>query len=486
MKRTFDELNKSDAAIVTPSKCRLASAEGAPIDDNAEFTGIENADAEIEFNDFDEIKGQKATSNNDRMHPRNKYKNNKPDFKLLADKYAYLAPFLLRLSNGGYSLDFKNPASNRALTKALLDHDFGVKIDLPENQLCPTVTSRVNYILWIEDLLNFNGKSSNKTSVRGIDIGTGASCIYPLLGHAMNQWQFLAIDIDPVSVDFAKRNVASNHWEDSIQIKLSEKGKMFKFVVPEKESFDFTMCNPPFFETVEQKVPNPKAALEITAGELATDGGEYNFILQMILESFDMKEQVRWFTSLIGRKVTLKKLLITFKDLKITNVHQTTLYQGNTTRWAIAWSFSNEGLEVKARDALLKSYAGRTEIMFSSKMVDSNALIARLEPLFRSLEIKFQKDANDLAFTCKVYDNSAVYKACKAAKEGAPIEQSSASFSMFGSGPFIPPKQILGFAIKLVRLSHGQPWSVQCHHSSGDVDFFATACVELKQRLKEK
>ena len=37
-----------------------------------------------------------------------------------------------------------------------------------------------------------------------VDIGTGASCIYPLLGRAQLGWRFLATDIDPASVAAAR------------------------------------------------------------------------------------------------------------------------------------------------------------------------------------------------------------------------------------------------------------------------------------------
>lgn len=65
---------------------------------------------------------------------------------------------------------------------------------IPDGQLCPTVPNRSNYIHWIEDLLsselipslNFSDKK-----VKGFDIGTGANCIYPLLGASLFGWSFV-------------------------------------------------------------------------------------------------------------------------------------------------------------------------------------------------------------------------------------------------------------------------------------------------------
>lgn len=65
---------------------------------------------------------------------------------------------------------------------------------IPDGQLCPTVPNRANYIHWIEDLLALAPApwhSSGAHQVAGIDIGTGANCIYPLLGAAMHGWSFV-------------------------------------------------------------------------------------------------------------------------------------------------------------------------------------------------------------------------------------------------------------------------------------------------------
>lgn len=67
---------------------------------------------------------------------------------------------------------------------------------IPDGQLCPTVPNRSNYIHWIEDLLssdiitNTHAKGDGEV-VRGFDIGTGANCIYPLLGATLLGWRFV-------------------------------------------------------------------------------------------------------------------------------------------------------------------------------------------------------------------------------------------------------------------------------------------------------
>lgn len=65
---------------------------------------------------------------------------------------------------------------------------------IPDGQLCPTVPNRSNYIHWIEDLLSSElipARNDSDGKVRGFDIGTGANCIYPLLGASLLGWSFV-------------------------------------------------------------------------------------------------------------------------------------------------------------------------------------------------------------------------------------------------------------------------------------------------------
>lgn len=65
---------------------------------------------------------------------------------------------------------------------------------IPDGQLCPTVPNRSNYIHWIEDLLLSNiipMINTDRDIMRGFDIGTGANCIYPLLGASLKGWSFV-------------------------------------------------------------------------------------------------------------------------------------------------------------------------------------------------------------------------------------------------------------------------------------------------------
>jgi 23S rRNA A1618 N6-methylase RlmF len=79
-------------------------------------------------------------------------------------------------------------------------------VKFSENRLCPGLTSRENYLNWLSGILNV----SDSADTRVLDIGCGASCIYPLLGFRKYGWSFLASDIDDLSLRLAEENLRRN------------------------------------------------------------------------------------------------------------------------------------------------------------------------------------------------------------------------------------------------------------------------------------
>ena len=152
------------------------------------------------------------------MHPRNAYFNAPPDFARLARLDAGFA-YHVTWRGGSAQLDWGSEAALVELCRALLLHDFGVRWTLPAGRLIPTVPSRLNYLLWVEDLLALRPGGA---PVRGVDVGTGASCIYPLLGCAALRWTWIATELDPASVDSARLNVSLNGWEQKIEVREVE------------------------------------------------------------------------------------------------------------------------------------------------------------------------------------------------------------------------------------------------------------------------
>lgn len=152
------------------------------------------------------------------MHPRNIYRT-PPSFKQLATKYPDFRKHCTYDINGKVKLDFKNPDALSALATCLLEKDFNLKVTIPSGRLVPTLPLRLNYLLWIEDLLALVKKNEALESICGMDVGTGSACVYPLLGIKQCNWSFLATEADDLNYNSAQQNVQENGLQDQIVLK---------------------------------------------------------------------------------------------------------------------------------------------------------------------------------------------------------------------------------------------------------------------------
>lgn len=313
------------------------------------------------------------------IHPNNKYSENPPDFAHLASLYPSFQPFVQYSHTGYPTIDWTDFNATRELTRVLLHHDHSLNWWIPDGQLCPTVPNRSNYIHWLQDLLLSNiipNTISSGSKVRGFDIGTGANCIYPLLGASLLGWSFVGSDVTDVAIECAESNVNSNpHISELIEIRRVQSNSttscdkidlcdteveplpilpldlnlrenknyhgppILVGVVKDDEKFDFCMCNPPFFESLEEGGLNPKTSCGGTSEEMVCPGGEKAFITRIIEDSTQLKQHFRWFTSMIGRKSNLKYLRSKLWEVGVTVVKTTEFVQGRTSRWGLAWSF---------------------------------------------------------------------------------------------------------------------------------------------------
>ncbi|KAL5520493.1 hypothetical protein ACEPAG_9717 [Sanghuangporus baumii] len=299
------------------------------------------------------------------MHERNPYKT-PIDFLSLSDQYPKLKHFLTKVRETNvYTLDFKNVEAQRCLTEAILWHDFRLKLCLPEGRLCPPVPNRLNYLLWIQDIVAESFRILGVSSeIVGIDIGTGASAIYPLLGCKSDPcWEFVGTEIDPVSYESALENVQQNNLADRITVmKVASSDFIFvPFQTEQNRTFTFTMCNPPFYADAEEiersagsKALEPNSACTGAEVEMITPGGEEAFVARMVVESTsaEIKDRCLWFTSMLGKLSSLEKIVEILRANKIDNYALTELVQGQTRRWAVAWSFSDLRLPDKVARGL--------------------------------------------------------------------------------------------------------------------------------------
>ncbi|EGG09833.1 uncharacterized protein MELLADRAFT_74344, partial [Melampsora larici-populina 98AG31] len=212
------------------------------------------------------------------MHPKNPYCAAPPDFAALAYSYPGLKPFLIDRSDGTARvlIDFKNPEAIRQLSIALLKRDFDLDISLPPDRLCPMVPGRLDYCLWIIDLLDLQDlEITNGEDLIGVDIGTGASAIYPLLfSRLLSCVKMMATEIDQKSYESAQTNISNND--------LAKQIDLIRYTVKQSSIFPtahilaspcrlaFTMCNPPFYSSREEM---DELSLKKDAGPLATCTG---------------------------------------------------------------------------------------------------------------------------------------------------------------------------------------------------------------------
>ncbi len=184
------------------------------------------------------------------LHPRNRDLAGY-DFPTLAAASPGLARYVITTAAGTPGIDFANPAAVKAFNRALLIHHYGIHgWDIPAGYLCPPVPGRADYIHHAADLLATCNRKVIPTGprVRIVDIGVGANCIYPLIGHGEYGWRFLGVDIDPPALANAQRILAANP-ELAAAIELRHQpvqDNIFVGMLRSGESFELSICNPPF------------------------------------------------------------------------------------------------------------------------------------------------------------------------------------------------------------------------------------------------
>ncbi len=287
------------------------------------------------------------------LHPRNPHREGY-DFAALLARTPELAALTTRNPRGETTIDFKDPRSVRALNRALLRAQYGVDYwEIPEGYLCPPIPGRVDYLHYLADLL---AESNGATPPRGraitaLDIGTGASLIYPLTGLHSYGWAFTGVDIDPVSLASAREICARNGLEIALRHQPNPQD-IFHGVITRKDRFHLTLCNPPFHASPEdarrgtlRKWRNlgqtPAAGLNFggQSGELWCAGGEVGFISTMIAQSRDFSEQCLWFTSLVSKSDSLHPLLRQLARAQVDEHRIIEMAQGQKISRILAWTY---------------------------------------------------------------------------------------------------------------------------------------------------
>lgn len=285
------------------------------------------------------------------LHQRNLHQGDY-DISTLVRANPALAEFVYSV-NDRESIDFSNNNAVYALNKALLLAYYKVTFwDIPSSNLVPAIPGRADYIHYLADLLSDtdNGNVPTGKHITLLDIGTGASLVYPLIANASYGWKVIATDIDETSIKVAQTLAHANKKPIKV-VHQKNPEHIFKGVLDE-QTVTITCCNPPFFASVndakkanQRKWQNLKGSQNThfnfagTDAELACKGGEKQFIMAMITESAEYKQNALWFTCLVSDKTNLKNYEHRAKTLGAIDFVTKPMSQGQKTTNMIAWRY---------------------------------------------------------------------------------------------------------------------------------------------------
>lgn len=302
------------------------------------------------------------------MHVKNPHLNGY-DMTSLVKASPSLKPYIIKSKQGRETINFSDEQGVKALNKALLIHHYQLTFwDIPNGHLCPPIPGRADYLLALNDVLRSETDCQNVASndIKALDIGTGANLIYPIVGHQLLNWQFVASDIDAGSIKNAQRIIDHNPMLGShVELRLqSDTQKIFAGIIQSGEYFHVTCCNPPFHKSAEaalagsvrknknlarnkqkrqsqlkSKASHAHLNFSGKSNELWCKGGELAFVKNMILESKQVAKQVGLFSCLISKKENLAPLKAALHAQKARKVGVDEMHQGNKVSRFIYWSF---------------------------------------------------------------------------------------------------------------------------------------------------
>ncbi|MCW3071524.1 MAG: rRNA methyltransferase [Bacteroidetes bacterium] len=281
------------------------------------------------------------------------------DFAKLVAVCPQLERFVGLNAYDNLSVDFSDPEAVKALNTALLRFFYGIEgWDLPPGYLCPAIPGRADYIHYIADLLASCNEGAIPQNIRVLDIGTGANCVYPLIGNKEYGWQFVGSDIDPLAIRYARKTLDHNPvLKNAVELRLQKDPLLvFRGIIDPAEVYDVSICNPPFHPSAEaadagalKKIKNlsdnknskPVRNFAGKNNELWCSGGEASFIYRMILESAEIPSSFFWFTTLVSKKDNLPGIYKTLEKVEVAQVRTINMSQGQKKSRMVAWTFLN-------------------------------------------------------------------------------------------------------------------------------------------------
>ncbi len=289
-----------------------------------------------------------------RLHPRNRHRG-RYDFTALKQSHPALLPFVKMNPHGDESVDFADPDAVKVLNQALLRHFYQIENwTIPDGFLCPPVPGRADYIHYLADLLAEDNRAVIPRDASLLDVGCGANCIYPLIGHREYGWRFTGSEINSQAMQAANATIEANPGLNrAIRLRRQKDSKaILSGIIHKNDTFDAVLCNPPFHASADQARQGSQRKLHNLGldkhsplnfggqqNELWCEGGEAAFIGQMIRESASFARQCLWFTSLVSRKENLPELYRALEAVGAKKVRTINMAQGQKQSRFVAWSF---------------------------------------------------------------------------------------------------------------------------------------------------
>jgi 23S rRNA (adenine1618-N6)-methyltransferase len=286
-------------------------------------------------------------------HPKNKHQG-EYDFNQLVSVCPDLGKFVFVNKYGKKTIDFFNSRAVRLLNEAILKCDY--RIDwwqLPKGFLCPPVPGRAEYIHRVAELLTVN---LNKP-INCLDIGVGANCIYPVIGIAEYEWNFVGVDCEPKALESAQCIIDANEvLKDKIVLRRQvDKSTIFKNIIQPNDFFELTVCNPPFHDSAtaakeaalrknrnlrKKFIETPTLNFGGKNNELWCEGGERKFIETMMNESVKFKSNVHWFTTLVSKGDDIPHYVKRLSEKSVTDTVVIEMSMGNKVSRILCWTFA--------------------------------------------------------------------------------------------------------------------------------------------------
>ncbi|MEQ9861124.1 23S rRNA (adenine(1618)-N(6))-methyltransferase RlmF [Pectobacterium cacticida] len=296
------------------------------------------------------------------LHPRNRHRD-RYDFPALKQCYPALTQFVRVNAYGDESVDFANPDAVKALNQALLRYFYQIEHwTIPEGFLCPPIPGRADYIHHLADVLAEDNHSVVPQGASILDIGCGANCIYPLIGHREYGWRFTGSEINPLAMKAANETIEANPGLNrSIRLRRQKNSQaVLVGVIHKNDTFDAVMCNPPFHSSAQEAHEgsqrkrhhlglDTRSPLNFGGqqDELWCEGGESAFIGQMIKESVGFARQCLWFTSLVSRKENVPAIYRALEAVGAEQIKTKDMAQGQKQSRFVAWSFLNSAARAR-------------------------------------------------------------------------------------------------------------------------------------------